>query len=284
MIEQGSSLNNNTQSSIAERVKTWVYQNPEWWVWALASYVWIMMFALAFSPAVNSVHNSSLFFCVPSFESASDAVIGLKSSGILKEPSLTTNIQSSLLNGIIPWVFMLIAMMFPLLKRPIRHVNVSLQRGDSELGVLIFLLGYSFIWTIIGGVYLLIPPIIDSLFESTSSVGIILNGLVFFVAAIAVWLPNRERAISRCDQTKPLHIDGVRFYSSSFQYGVQVGVNCFRMCWAPMLALTLANHSFLLMFAVTAIMLYERYRMKYSSKLSGYAWITVGVILILSNS
>lgn len=279
MLEQQSRLDDSKQSSIFARVKTWSYQNPEWWVWALASYVWIIMFALSFNSVDNTIHNASLIFCAP-MESISGSVLGFNTTGILKEPSLSSNIQFALSNGIVPWIFMLIAMMFPLLNRPVRHINLSLQRKDAEFGILIFLLGYCFIWTLVGSVYLLIPTIVNSFLESTST-SAILNGIVFFIAAILVWLPSRAGVISRCEQTRPLHTDGIRLCSSCFRYGIQIGVNCFRMCWAPMLALMFAHHNFLLMLVVTAIMFYERYRTKHTSKFPGYAWGTVGFVLIL---
>lgn len=265
-------------SSLRHRMRVYFAVHPEWWVWLFSGFIWILLIWNSFIFSIEGNHASNLIACLPVDSFGGEVSTG----GILKEPSFIQSIQTRLPESILPWFVMIIAMMFPLLKSAIRHTARSVLRSDREMSMLLFLFGYTLVWTSMGLIFLTLPLALEWTFGSTSAFAQgIVAGIVFFIAAIMSWLPSRSVIMVRCELTMPIRISGWKFYKDCLFYGVTIGVVCLRMCWVVMAALMLAHHTIILMLIVSLIALIERYRVPHESPLPGYGWTAIGCSLIL---
>ena len=266
-------------SNWTHRLRVYFAVHPEWWVWLFSGFVWTLLIWSSVFTVVNGDSFSSLISCLP-IDSVSGEDI---SAGILKQPTAFDSIRTRLIASIFPWVVMIIAMMFPLLKRAIRHTAHSVLRSDREISILLFLFGYVLFWSAIGLLFLMLPVLLDFIFGSHSAMSNgVAAGIVFIIAAMISWLPSRQVIMVRCEFTRPIRIKGWNLIKDSVIYGMVIGIACLRMCWAVMAALMLAHHSTFLMFIVSAIVLIERYRVPHESPIPGYAWTIIGVALIIT--
>ncbi|MFK7784261.1 MAG: DUF2182 domain-containing protein [Crocinitomicaceae bacterium] len=255
-----------------------IARSPEWWVWLFSSFIWVLLILNeVLITSADSRSYGSLILCFPS--GLTEHVLG---NGILKSPDLWTILTDVISNGMLPWAVMVIAMMFPLLQRAIRHTGFSIQRKDRESGILAFLIGYSLVWIVIGVAYLSFVPITNYLLGSTStSVCLVLAATLFIIAGYLSWLPSRKIIMMQCEQTRPIRIQGWNLYKDCLAYGMSIGKACARMCWIPMAALMLAHHSIWLMIYVSLVILIERYYVSHDSKFIGYSWFAIGAFLLL---
>jgi hypothetical protein len=199
---------------------------------------------------------------------------------ILNGQPISSRIMTMISNGMVPWIFMVAAMMFPLLNEPIRHVAFSVRRKDKSFAIGEFLIGYSTTWTIVGVLFLLLPLFLDMLVgDQTNFVNGVIKASGFLLAAALVWQPARAIRMTKCNMTMPIRIQGWQLHLDSLFYGFRTGFACLYMCWIPMAALMSAHHNIILMFAVTIIIIYERYLLPHTSKLPGYAWGLLAILL-----
>jgi predicted metal-binding membrane protein len=191
--------------------------------------------------------------------------------GIFEEKITYSAILTIVSNGMLPWIIMVVAMMFPLLNEPLRHVAFSLRRKNRYIGVFTFLAGYTVAWSAGGVLFLLLSFFLDGVVGAQTQVNYLIKASGFLLAAVLIWHPARPLKMARCGQTMPIRIQGLFLLFDSLFYGLKMGFDCLRMCWAPMAALMLAHHSIILMGIVTVIIIYERYSLSHTSKLPGYA-------------
>lgn len=258
-------------SDLAQWSRSYLAMHPEWWVWLLSAAVWcVLLVDDSLFHGYHSLQSANLIACLPSGTSGGEAVYG----SILKSDVRWTELYQHLLIGLIPWSFMIFAMMFPLLKRSVRHVAFSLKQNDRNLGIMLFLLSYAGIWTI-GGVFFLSLPILLEMSLDASHSAVILNtlaALLFLLAAFQSWHPSRRKVMMKCEWTAPIRLRGWYFFKDVFNYGATIGLACMRMCGVAMAALMLTNHNLFIMLLVSAIVLIERYFVSHESRTTGYMW------------
>lgn len=274
-------ISSESFSEIPRKVKAWLIIHPEWWVWFISAYVWSWFIVSHLTSFSGSGLSANVFYCMPIQDSKGTSNFILQTGSVFRESAPTTRILETLQNGMVPWAIMIVAMMFPLLNEPVRHVTFSVRRKDKNLGIVFFLLGYLIIWTMIGVVFLLFPVLIELIVSEQNSLIITsIGALGFGVAAALIWHPSRPRRMTQCSMTLPIRIDGWSLYFDSAYYGIRIGLVCFVMCWAPMMALVLVHHTFLIMLLSTLILIYERYFIPHDSKIPGYAWGMMALAIV----
>jgi len=258
----------NKLGLFGHRWRLWLAHTPESGLWLLSVGIWIWLLSenilvTSDSAHVHSIHALTLHSTLPD----------------IHWPKLVVAVQDGLGN----WMVMVVAMMFPLLAEPVRRVAFSNLFDRRFQAVVTFLLGYGFIWGCVGIVYLASMFFTGVLVAETSeSVGILIASAGFLLAAFICWIPSRRITLSACSITIPFRIQGWQSTLDCFSYGLTMGRVCVKMCWAPMAALMLANHNFLLMCLVTIILIYERYGLPHKSKFPSYAWLIIAIVLFAS--
>lgn len=253
-------------------MKAILIRHPEWWAWAFSLFVWALLVKGQLFPPHELKPPGTIIFCIP------------QGTAILKMGDISPGILTTLSNGLLNWVFMVIAMMFPLLNEPIRHVAFSVRRKDRKFGILWFLVGYTIMWTAIGLLFLLLPLFLNMFgSERMPLVMGLVTASFFALAAASVWFPNRPIRMTKCGQTMPIRIRGRQLHSDSLVYGLKIGFTCLKLCWAPMAALMLAHHNVLVMYLVTSVLIFERYLLPHTSRFSGYAWGIIALTLFGMN-
>lgn len=256
--------------------------NPEWWVLLLSISIWgILIFnTSSFSHSNDSVEGSNLVLCLPGGQPVGETVSG----SLLRQENLWTTFSQSIVSGAVPWVMMICAMMFPMLKRSIRHVTYSVRKKNRNSGIFLFLLGYTLTWSLIGIVFHFIPILAWSVSEKFqfSINTYVLAALFFFLAAIISWLPERRVTLMKCELTVPIRLRGWNFLKDSVTYGIEIGMICLQMCWSVMIGLMFVQHHILIMLAAGFVLITERYLVAHDSKLIGYSWMFLGSIVLIS--
>jgi predicted metal-binding membrane protein len=256
------------------RMRILFMRHPEWWVWFFSLFVWALLIINLFTTSHEVGHSGSITYCMP----MGTVQVGANSQHEIQ--NISSKILTTISNGMVPWIIMVVAMMFPLLNEPIRHVAFSVRRKDRDFAILSFLIGYIIAWSVVGILFLLLPLFLDvAIGNRTHFVNCLIKASGFLLAAALIWHPARPLRMTKCGQTMPIRIQGWHLLSTSLSYGLKMGFACLNMCWAPMAALMLAHHNIILMFAVTIIIIYERYFLPHTSKLSGYAWGLIALTL-----
>lgn len=238
------------------KVRAFFIRHPEGWAWIFSLFIWVLFLKgqLFVPPTVPS--SGAIIYCSPTGQVQEKAHGGDEDRGILKEGV-----------GWVNWVLMVIAMMFPLLNEPIRHVAFSVRRRDRMFGIFWFLFGYTIVWTAVGALALLLQLFLK------------INATFFLLAAALIWFPDRAIQMTRCSQTMPIRIQGRELHSDSLLFGLKIGLTCLKLCWAPMMALSLAHHNLIVMCLVTIVLIFERYLVPHTSKLPGVAWGMIALLL-----
>jgi len=233
-------------------MKTRMTRHPEYWPWLFSLLVWIALAKTQLAGPPETYARTETIYCMP---------------GSVTYPTDSMTISHTLED----WILMVIAMMFPLLNEPVRHVAFSVRQRDRPAAILCFLIGYILIWTAVGALPVFFPPLITH--------NKLINATLFILAAISIWLPGRAIQLTKCSQTMPIRIQAWKLHVDSFQYGLITGVTCIKLCWLPMIAMALAHHNLALMYIVTLILIFERYLVPHTSKFSGYAWGALALAL-----
>ena len=262
-------------SSLVRGVRTLFMKHPEWGGWFFSLFVWALFGMDLFNASHEVRHSSShIIYCAP------PGTIQATGSSIHEVSHIFFQLLSTISNGLLPWIIMVVAMMFPLLNEPIRHVAFSVKRKDWYLGVFGFLIGYTLTWALAGLVFLLLPLFLNMLVGyQTHFVSALIKSSGFLLAAALVWLPFRPIKMAKCSQTMSIRIEGWQLHADSLTYGLKMGLTCLNMCWSPMAALMLVHHNIFLMYVVTMVIICERYLLPHTSKLPGYAWGVIALTL-----
>jgi hypothetical protein len=264
---------------LTRRVRTFFVRHPEWWVWLFSAVVWMLLLTNMFTTFYQIKHAESVY-CIPTGIVSKGGHSRSEIQQILKMGNISLKAFTTISNGMFPWMIMVVAMMFPLLKDPIRHVAFSVRQKDRNVAVGEFLLGYTLTWTGVGVLFLLIPLLLNTLIGGqTRFVNSLVAASGFLLAAALIWLPGRRILMVKCGQTAPISIQGWQLHWDSLSYGLKMGFACLTICWVPMVALMLAHHNIMLMCVVTIILIGERYFLPHTSKIQSYAWATIAVAL-----
>lgn len=256
--------------------------NPEWWVLLLSISIWgILIFnTSSFSHFNDSAEGSNLVLCLPGGQPGGETISG----SLLRQENLWTTFSQSIVSGAIPWIMMIGAMMFPMLKRSIRHVTYSVRKKNRDAGIFLFLIGYTLVWCLIGVVFHFIQILawsVSKKFQFPINT-YVLAALFFFLAAIISWLPGRRVTRMKCELTVPIRLRGWNFLKDSVTYGIEIGMICLQMCWCVMIGLMFVQHNILIMLAAGFVLITERYLVAHDSKLIGYSWMLLGSIVLIS--
>jgi predicted metal-binding membrane protein len=272
----GTVLGNGNIWVVNKKIKKLLTKYPQWWVWLLSLMGWSWLFFQAIAVDNNERFPGGAIYCIPP-----GTTLPLNEIHEIAVGTFTTNIWNVVSNGLLPWLIMVIAMMYPLLDEPINHVAVSVKRKDKNWAIFDFLIGYLFVWGIIGLLFLLLPVLVNVLFENqTWIVSALIKMSGFCLCAILVWHPARGIKMIKCSQTIPIGIQSWRLHLDSLTYGMRMGVICLNICWVPMVALMLAHHNLILMYLTTGILIFERYLLPHSSKFPGYAWASLAILVL----
>ena len=261
-----------TRAALTARISLFFRRHPEWRAWACCLFAWFFI-------AINqrqfaAVGPVNRLYC-------------MTNGAVLREQGtawgeLFAYYPPFLLQNLFPWLLMIIAMMFLLLREPLQHISVSVRKKNMVPAAFSFLLGYTLLWVVAGAGFLLLPFIGSYTLQGQSTlVKTIITAGIFMLAAILTWLPARPIQMARCSKTIPIRIEGWQVYSDSFYYGIVIGLACLHMCWAPMAAMLFTRHELLLMYIVTVVLFYERYLFTHTSRATGFAWITLAASLLL---
>lgn len=166
-----------------------------------------------------------------------------------------------ILNEIVAWLTMILAMMFPLLLHPVRHVALRSFRRRRGRAIACFLAGYAGVWLAAG------------LLASVAMLTIISSGLLtvqivgaasFTIAAVWQFSRTRRLALRRCHRTVPLVPWGWKADLECLRFGVTQGRDCLIVCGPAMLAI-LTEHNVLLCATLAILLFIERGRSDASS-------------------
>lgn len=263
-----------------KRITSFYLRYPECWVWLFSLLVWAFL-VLNPSPDSQMVKDSdTVIYCMPTGAIQVTGNSAFDVQSMFSETGIFSKMGTAITDGMMYWIIMIVAMMFPLLNEPTRHVAFSVRRKDRNFAILLFLIGYTLTWTVAGVLFILLPHFLSVIVgDETPSVTGIIKASGFLLAAILTWMPARPRKMTKCSQTMPIRIDGRLLYLDSLSYGLKVGISCLSVCWAVMAALMLAHHNLMLMYTATIILMYERYLLQHTSKLPGYAWGFIALTL-----
>jgi predicted metal-binding membrane protein len=267
-------------SFLVERIRILYIRNPEYRALLFSLCAWAFLVANLFAAPHDGMHSGSITYCMPVAKAPVVGHLTYEGQNILEEEPLSSRILSMVLNGLPGWIIMVIAMMFPLLNEPLKHVAFSVKQKDRGFAISEFLIGYTLIWAIAGASFLSLPVICGIVVSHQTH---FINGIVkasgFLLAAALLWYPARPVVMSKCSQTIPIRIQGWQLHFDSGYYGLKTGLACLAICWAPMAALMLAHHNFFLMYVVTIVLVCERYLLPHTSKLPAYAWGIIALTL-----
>ena len=269
----------NKLSSLVEKVRTFFARHPEWLTGVLCLIAWVVIIANSFDTSYGEKPSAHFIYCIKpgTFQQEKFPAYQIEN---ISNYAIFSAVFTTILNGLVHWIIMVAAMMFPLLNEPVKHVAFSVKLKDKYFGILSFLAGYIIVWTVIGILFLLLPFCLDTLVNIQNLfLKALTNASGFLVAAALVWLPSRPFRMTRCSQTAPIGIQGWKLPADCFSYGLKIGLACLSLCWSPMAALILSNHNPALMLIATIVIVYERYLLPHTSKFSGYAWIAIALTL-----
>jgi predicted metal-binding membrane protein len=171
----------------------------------------------------------------------------LNSSDVL----LVLNSLATLAAG---WALMLIAMMLPTLIAPIHHVLDRSFKRRRARSVVLFLLGYTVIWMVAGGLLHAIKFALHLLAPEPYllSAGVALGVIVWQCS------PTKQRCLNREHNHPELAAFGIAADWDALRFGTLHGIWCVGSCWALMLFTILLSHGHLAaMAAVTFLMISE---------------------------
>jgi predicted metal-binding membrane protein len=244
--------------------------------------VWVVLAINLFSSPGEIKQSHTIIYCMPG-GAASVASPAPELQFIPVDQTTSSEILATIPGNLLHWMIMVIAMMFPLLREPTRHCAFSVRRKDRHNSIIWFLTGYAILWAVAGLLFILLPPLVQSIIGQQPP---LVNGLIkasgFLLAAVLSCLPTRPITMMKCHRTMPIRINGREMHRDSLLYGLKMGVGCLSICWPVMAALVIAGHDIVLMYTVTVMLLVERYWLPHTSRVPAYAWGAVALILFVA--
>jgi len=154
--------------------------------------------------------------------------------------------------AILPWLLMLLAMMPPLLARPMRHLWRRSLRRRRTRAIALFTAVYIAVWLLAGVVLL----------AAASGLRMVTGaGVVPAIAIALLWqaTPAKQACLNRCHGLPPLATFGLPADLDCLRFGAAFGLWCVGACWALMLVpLAVDTAHVALMAVAAAVMFAER--------------------------
>lgn len=154
------------------------------------------------------------------------------------------------------WLFMVVAMMSPLLTQPMAQLRLRSFRRRRGRAVALFITGYLSVWMMAGLALLPAMALLGRLADT-----IALPAWVVAISLAAIWqtTPLRQRALNRCHRLPHLSAFGAAADRDCVSFGLGHGFWCIATC-APWMLLTLAtpSHHLPVMLAISIGILLER--------------------------
>jgi Predicted metal-binding integral membrane protein (DUF2182) len=138
------------------------------------------------------------------------------------------------------WMFMVAAMMLPLVTRPVRFTAAASLWARRHRAIAGFVLGYLAPWLALG---LVAATLRQASWTHTYAA----PALCFAAAALWRRTVRYKRALAACQRTWPIAPLGWRAHRDCLRFGSFIGLACVWTCWPLMLACGFAGHSLLAM-------------------------------------
>jgi predicted metal-binding membrane protein len=150
------------------------------------------------------------------------------------------------------WVLMLMAMMPPLLAKPVMHLQVrSLSRCRGR-AVVVFAMAYTLVWMAAGVVLLAAAAALRIAVGGGEGVALALAAAIAVAWQIA---PARRRTLERCHRLPRLSAFGLAADRDCLLYGLRLGLWCVGACWALMLLPLVGGTAHALLMAAVSVLL-----------------------------
>lgn len=167
-------------------------------------------------------------------------------------------VQFSPLQVTTGWMLMLLAMMTPLLARPLRHVWNGSLTSRRVRAIAWFVLAYLFAWLLVAQ---LLSMLALALYAVEVAIGVPTLLSVLLVTLIWQASPAKQYCLNRCHQLQRLSAFGWAADRDALRFGLSTAAWCICTCWALMLLPMVAGSLHLpLMVLVAAIVIVERLR------------------------
>jgi predicted metal-binding membrane protein len=151
-----------------------------------------------------------------------------------------------------PWLTMLLAMMPPLLARPVAHLwERSLARRRLR-AIALFAAGYVAVWMLAGIVLMMAAIALKTLVGAA-----FLPAPAVAVAIALLWqaTPVKQACLNRCHRLPRLSAFGLAADRDCLRYGLVAAFWCVGTCWALMLVPLVADQAHAAVMAVSAVVL-----------------------------
>ncbi len=167
------------------------------------------------------------------------------------------------------WMAMTLAMMLPLVIRPIRFAAERSLWQRRHRAIAGFLIGYLGCWLLVGLPVAFVTP------------GPLFAAVIFGFGAWWQLTRRRRFVLAACHRSMPLAPRGWRADRDSVLYGWRTGTNCALSCLPLMLACALLGHALPAMILGMAVAIIERYTFNPSPILLSAAQAVAAVISLL---
>lgn len=212
-----------------ERAAYW----PDTWLAPFGATILIAWVVLAFGGSV---------FPLPAFCSAEGALPLSVSLDLAR-------VSNSLVQLLLGWVLMTVAMMLPLALLPLSHVRARSFVRRRTRSMLLFVLGFIAIWMVVGVILAMAAWLLRwAVPAAFTSIGL----AVAFALAWQV-SPAKQWCLNRCHQRPPLTAFGLAADLDAFCFGVKNGAACAGACWALMLPMLLIGQGQLVAMIAVAL-------------------------------
>jgi predicted metal-binding membrane protein len=226
------------------RRAAWRY--PDWWCLALSAGAWLVLLSGAATVATH-----------PGHAGAPHAALGSPAH----------------------WVLMLLAMMLPLVRGPVRVTAGRSLWSRRNRAISGFLAGYLAVWTGAGAAALAAFAVAGTRYWLEPAAG---GAVAFAVAALWQQTPTRRRALMACHRTLPLAPRGWRADRDCVRYGWTIGTACLVTCWPLMAACLFLPHSTVAMAGAGILAGIERYTPRPDQRMIRAGMVAAAVVLALS--
>ncbi|RJF89819.1 DUF2182 domain-containing protein [Oleomonas cavernae] len=154
------------------------------------------------------------------------------------------------------WLLMLLAMMPPLLARPVAHLWGGRPAGRRLRAIVVFALAYLAVWMVSGMALVAAAIALQALAGGSWWLGPVVAGAIALLWQVA---PAKQACLDRCHWRPALASFGLAADRDCLRYGLAIGVWCVGACWALMLVpLVVTGAHVPLMAAVSLLLLVER--------------------------
>ena len=171
-------------------------------------------------------------------------------------------------DALLAWLFMILAMMGPLLSGPMYHVwHRSLARHRLR-GIGLFLLSYVAVWLLVCVLFVLVIDVGYRLDRAP------LLPLTLLLAAAWQLSPLKRRALLRCHLRPPLSIFGARALLDPVWFGLRRAAWCVLSCWVLMLVPFVAERGGVALMLIASGIIFAEQVMQLQPRPFGTSWVS----------